>query len=107
MGLVNIIVRIILQKAVCAVFRRLSHALVLEVRRLRNTEAISSFLAERGRLLVLIGVKINLSILPWTERNWQLPAGYQDAKVQHLHRFIVCGHNVVFLDYPAESQVEL
>lgn len=41
----------------------------------------------------------HLSTLPWTESNGQLPARYQDAKMKHLHRFVVCGHDVIFLDY--------
>jgi hypothetical protein len=40
----------------------------------------------------------DLSILPWAESDGELPAGHQDAQVQHLHRVIVCGHNVIFAD---------
>lgn len=82
------------------VLRRLSHALVPEVCRLgiQKPEAV---LLQEGGLLVLIGGagERNLSILPWTERNGQLPARYQDAKMQHLHGLVVCSHNVIFLDY--------
>lgn len=32
------------------------------------------------------------------ESDGELPAGHQDAQVQHLHRLEVCGHDVVFAD---------
>lgn len=46
-------------------------------------------------------------ILPLAECDGELPAGHQETQVQHLNRLIVCGHNVIFADDPAESQVEL
>lgn len=32
------------------------------------------------------------------EGDGELPAGHQDAQVQHLHRLEVCGHDIVFAD---------
>lgn len=48
-----------------------------------------------------------LSLLSLAESDGELPAGHQDAQVQHLHRLVVRGHDVIFADDPADSQVEL
>lgn len=40
----------------------------------------------------------HLRLLPPAEGYGELPAGYQNTQVQHLHGLVVRGHDVVFAD---------